>query len=52
LLEGELIEALRNKGRMRPVVERIPVDVVMRRDVSLLGAWARAVVIYNRQHAH
>lgn len=50
LLEGELIEAFRAKGAMRRVVERIPVDLMLRPDASLLGAWAKAVVIYNQQH--
>ena len=45
LLAGELMTAFRDKDPMREVLDRIPVDVIMRTDASLLGAFARALVI-------
>ena len=47
LLGGELMAAFLDKAPMRPVLERIPVDAIMRPDASLLGAFARALVIYK-----
>jgi glucokinase len=52
LLGGELIQAFRDKGRMQHVAERTPVDVILRADAALLGAWARAVVVYSDHNAH
>jgi glucokinase len=51
LAGGELIQAFRDKGRMQRVTERMPVDVILRADAALLGAWARAVVVYSDHHA-
>lgn len=45
LLAGELMAAFRDKDPMRHVLDRIPVDVIMRPDASLIGAFARALVI-------
>jgi glucokinase len=47
LATGELMAAFLDKDPMRAVLDRVPVDVIMRPDVSLLGAFARALVIYN-----
>lgn len=41
LREGAFLEALRAKGRLRGLVERVPVRVILNTDVGLLGA-ARA----------
>jgi len=43
LEEGTFIEAFRNKGRMRAVMESIPVHVVLNPEVGLLGAALCAV---------
>jgi glucokinase len=51
LAGGELMQAFRDKGRMQRVTERTPVDVILRADAALLGAWARAVVVYSDHHA-
>jgi glucokinase len=45
LAAGELMSAFREKDPMRAVLERIPVDVIMRHDASLIGAFARALVL-------
>jgi glucokinase len=45
LAAGELMSAFRDKDPMRAVLERIPVDVIMRPDASLIGAFARALVL-------
>jgi glucokinase len=45
LAAGELMTAFRDKDPMRAVLERIPVDVIMRPDASLIGAFARALVL-------
>jgi glucokinase len=45
LSEGELMGAFLDKDPMRDVLRRIPVDVIMRADASLIGAFARALVI-------
>lgn len=36
--DGRFIEAFLNKGRMRPILERVPVRLILRSDVGLLGA--------------
>jgi len=43
LQDGVFIEALRNKGRMRPLMESIPVSVVLNPKVGLIGAALCAV---------
>jgi glucokinase len=43
LEDGTFIEAFRNKGRMRPLMEAIPVRVVLNPKVGLLGAALCAV---------
>ncbi|MGD8861686.1 MAG: glucokinase [Myxococcales bacterium] len=42
LSRGDFLEAMRDKGRMRAVLERIPVALVLEPRVGLLGARARA----------
>jgi glucokinase len=51
LRRGEFMRALLDKGRMRPLLERIPVAVVMNRRVALLGARAMASVVYKTPRA-
>ncbi len=38
LCDGTFMEAFRDKGRMRPLMETIPVSVILNRDCGLLGA--------------
>lgn len=38
LQSGSFLQALSDKGRMRPLMERIPVHVILNQDVGLLGA--------------
>jgi glucokinase len=38
LCDGTFMENFRDKGRMRPLMERIPVSVILNRDCALLGA--------------
>lgn len=45
LAAGELMAAFYDKDPMRDVLARIPVDVIVRPDVSLIGAFARALVL-------
>jgi glucokinase len=45
LAAGELMTAFRDKDPMREVLDRIPVDVIMRADASLIGAFARSLVL-------
>jgi len=45
LSAGELMGAFLDKDPMREALRRIPVDVIMRPDASLIGAFARALVI-------
>ena len=40
LAKGRFIEAFRRKGRMHPLLERIPVRLILNPDVGLLGAAA------------
>lgn len=42
LTGGVFLEAFRDKGRLTPVVRRMPVHVIMNKDVGLLGAAAVA----------
>lgn len=42
LAEGRFLEAFRGKGRMRELLERIPVRVILNPDVGLLGAASAA----------
>jgi glucokinase len=42
---GELMAAFLDKDPMHELLSRIPVDVIMRPDASLIGAFARALVI-------
>lgn len=44
LLDGPFLEAFRGKGRLRDLVERVPVRVILNTDVGLLGA-ARASTV-------
>jgi glucokinase len=48
---GEFMRALLDKGRMRPVLESIPIAVVMNRRIALLGARAQASVIYRSRQS-
>jgi glucokinase len=48
---GEFMRSLLDKGRMRPVLERIPVAVIMNPRVALLGARAMASVVYSSSQA-
>lgn len=43
LAAGPFLESFRAKGRMEPLMERIPVRVVLNEDVGLLGAASAAV---------
>lgn len=45
LRAGELMAAFLDKEPMRAVLDRIPVDVIMRPDASLIGAFARGLVL-------
>jgi glucokinase len=45
LSDGELMAAFLDKDPMRELLGRIPVDVITRADASLIGAFARALVI-------
>lgn len=38
LVDGPFLEAFRRKGRLRDLVERVPVRVILNTDVGLLGA--------------
>ncbi|MGQ0702424.1 MAG: glucokinase [Gemmatimonadales bacterium] len=38
LAQGEFVAAFRNKGRLAPLLEQIPVRVILNPDVGLLGA--------------
>jgi glucokinase len=51
LRRGEFMRSMLDKGRMRPLLEQIPVAVVMNRRVALLGARAMASVIYKAPRA-
>lgn len=51
LHRGEFMRALLDKGRIRPVLERVPVAVVMNPQVSLLGARALASMVYKTNQA-
>lgn len=42
LRSGEFLEAFRDKGRLRPLLEKIPVKVVLEPRTALLGAAAHA----------
>lgn len=39
---GSFIEAFNHKGRMRPLLEKVPVHVILNPDVGLIGAAIRA----------
>ena len=45
LSAGELMAAFLDKDPMRELLSRIPVDLITRPDASLIGAFARALVI-------
>jgi glucokinase len=51
LKEGSLLESFLNKGRMRPLLEKIPVKVVMTDRTAMLGALvvAKGLLIQGRQ---
>ncbi len=49
LRRGEFMRALLDKGRMSPLLARIPVVVVMSPHVALLGARAHACMIYRQR---
>ncbi len=51
LRRGDFMRSLLDKGRMRPVLERVPVAVVMNSRVALLGARATASVVYRTRQA-
>jgi len=51
LRRGEFMRSLLDKGRMRPVLERVPVAVVMNPRIALLGARATASVVYRTRQA-
>jgi glucokinase len=42
LKSGALIKAFRNKGRLSPLLARMPVHIIMNPNVGLLGAAAVA----------
>ena len=44
ILRGAFIERFMDKGRMRPLLEDIPVNVILDQDTPLLGAACRATV--------
>lgn len=48
---GVFMRALLDKGRMRPVLERLPVAVVMTPRVALLGARSLASMVYRANQA-
>lgn len=43
LAEGPFLEAFRNKGRMRKLLEQVPVHLILNPDVGLLGAASAAL---------
>jgi glucokinase len=45
LTESRFMEAFRDKGRMRPLLERIPVSVIVNEAVGLAGAARRAATL-------
>jgi glucokinase len=51
LRRGEFMRSMLDKGRMRPVLERVPVAVVMNPRVALLGARATASMVYRTRQA-
>jgi len=51
LKRGEFMRALCDKGRMSPLLQRLPVAVVMNPQVALLGARALATMIYRTPRA-
>jgi glucokinase len=51
LKRGEFMGALLDKGRMRPVLERMHVAVVMNPQVGLLGARSLATMVYRSSQA-
>jgi glucokinase len=50
LKEGSFLESFLNKGRMRPLLEKIPVKVIMTDRTAMLGALvvAKGLLIQNR----
>ena len=51
LAHGDFIQAFLDKGRMEPLLARIPVSLVLQPNLALLGARARAAVIYRSSSA-
>lgn len=43
----QFLDAFRDKGRMRPLLERVPVYIVDERDLALLGAAQKAVALFE-----
>ena len=46
---GGFIEAFKAKGRMAPVLERVPVHVVLNPRVGLIGAALHAAQLYSAE---
>ncbi len=49
LKEGAFIKAFRDKGRLTPIVQRIPVKVIMNDRAALLGAAAHAARLFEKE---
>ena len=43
LRDGQFLEAFTNKGRLSPLLESMPVSVILDEDAALMGAARRAV---------
>jgi glucokinase len=43
--DGTFMKAFKNKGRLSPIVERIPVKVIMNDSAALLGAAVHAAAL-------
>ena len=54
LKEGSLLESFLNKGRMRPLLEKIPIKVIMTDRTAMLGRLvvAKGLLIQDRQKVH
>ena len=45
LASGPFVESFRSKGRLSPLVARIPIAIILRPDTGLWGAAARAFAL-------
>ena len=50
LTNGRFIRAFNDKGSMRPLVERVPVRVILNGDAGLLGAAVHAAALVSSTH--